>query len=293
MPIVTVIIPTIASKEKKPLLARAIASIFRSSASPISILAVVNGPWADPEVCDWLKSLAAVKFERMTEGSLPKAQLRGRELVSTPYFSFLDDDDELLENATDWRLAALRDYPAASLVVSSGFRCVDLVDSPIMTHIARVPSDPLRTLFDENWLSSCNVLFRSALVRADFFEDFHAYAEWTWLAYKLACDGAQIVAVSEPTFRIHDTPGSVSKSQAYHDAYQSLYRRMLDYKPPKAIQRIIKARLSADWHDRSVMALALGDKKLAGVCHFRSLLLPTGLKYAPYTRHLLPGWPKR
>lgn len=291
-PLVTVIIPTTASKQKARLLKRAIDSIRCSSASPIQIIAVVNGPWADPEVCEWLQSLSDVQYERTAVGSLPKAQLRGRELVATPYFSFLDDDDEYLAGATDRRLAALVDHPGASMVVSSGFRCVDEVDSPVMTQIAAVPLDPLRSLFEANWLSSCNVLFRSTLAHTKFFEDSHSYAEWTWLAYKLACSGAQIVALNEPTFRIHDTPGSVSKSQAYHEAYQSLYLRMLDYKPPRSIASIIKAKLGADWHERSVRALALGDRKMAVAYHLRSMMLPNGLKYASYTRRLLPGWSK-
>ena len=159
-----------------------------------------------------------------------------------------------------------------------------------MMQIAAVPVDPLRSLFEANWLSSCNVLFRSTFAPIKFFEDSHPYAEWTWLAYKLACSGARIVAINEPTFRIHDTPGSVSKSQAYHDAYQSLYLRMLDYNPPKTIVPIIKAKLGADWHERSVRALALGDRKKAVAYHLRSLTLPTGLKYASYTRRLILGW---
>lgn len=293
LPLVTVIIPTIASKKKELLLKRAIDSIRCSSASSIQIIAVVNGPWADPGVCEWLHSMSDVQYERTAVGSLPKALLRGRELVTTPYFSFLDDDDEYLAGATDRKLAALENHPTATLVVSSGFRCIDEVDSPVMTQISAVLADPLRSLFDVNWLSSCNVLFRSASVHPEFFKDSHPYAEWTWLAYKLACSGAQIVAIDEPTFRIHDTPGSVSKSQSYHDAYQSLYLRMLHCKPPKSIISIIKARLGADWHDRSVRALARGDRRTAVVCHLRSMMLPTGFKYTSYTRHLLLDWSKR
>ena len=109
--------------------------------------------------------------------------------------------------------------------------------------------------------------------------------------FKLALAGKRILAINQPTFRIHDTQGSLSKSAAYHDAYQILFRRMLDLDPPMDVVRHIKVRMSADWHARSVRALLRGDRLNATASHLRSLMLPDGLRYLAFTRRLIPGWP--
>ena len=289
---VSVIIPTIAIKEKEPLLRRAVESIRRSSANQVRIIAVVNGGRADHGICQWLKTQSDIHYERVAIPSYPLAVLRGRELVQTPFFSFLDDDDEYLIGGTDLKLSAFSSHTDADAVITSGFRNHGEIDEPAMSSIEQVPLAPLTSLFDSNWLSSCNSLYRSSSFPPAFFADPHPYAKWTWLAFKLALAGKQLVAINQPTFRIHDTPGSLSKSKSYHDAYQALYRRMLDFDPPIDVVRTIRVRMSSDWHDQSVRALLRGGRLDAITCHLRSLMLPGGLRYLTYTRRLVPRWPK-
>ena len=289
--IVSVIIPTIALKEKTLLLQRAIESIRRSSESPVNIIVVVNGSRADPDTCHWLASQPDIHCERLPTPSAPLAVVRGRALVQTPFFSMLDDDDVYLAGGTDLKLAAFTRNPGADIVVSSGFRQLNQMDVPTMTSIEQVPRAPLSLLFASNWLSSCNALYRSSSFTQAFFEDAHPYAEWTWLAFKLAMAKKCIVALDQPTFRIHDTPGSLSKSAPYHAAYQSLYQRMLALQPPAEVAQLILARMSSDWHDQSARALSAGRRLDATAFHLRSLMLPGGLRYLPYTRRLIPGWP--
>ena len=284
---VSVIVPTIAIKEKALLLRRAIESIRRSSASPVNIIAVVNGSRADPGICHWLASQPDIHHERLATPSSPLAVAHGRALVQTPFFSMLDDDDEYLPGGTDLKLAALTRNPDADIVVTSGFRQTNKADRPTMTSIEKVPRAPLSLLFESNWLSSCNALYRSASFPWAFFEDVHPYAEWTWLAFRLALADKQIVAMNQPTFRIHDTPGSLSKSEPYHHAYQALYQRMLDLQPPADVVRHIKTRMSSDWHDQSSRALSAGKRLDAMAFHLRSLMLPGGLRYLAYTRRLM------
>lgn len=288
---VSVIIPTIAIKEKEPLLRRAVESIRHSSASQIRIIAVVNGERADPGICQWLKYQSDIHYERITTASSPLAVAHGRELVQTPFFSFLDDDDEYLIGGTDLKLSAFFSHAEADIVITSGFRHHRGIDKPAMTSIEQVPLAPLPSLFESNWLSSCNALYRSSSFPPAFFADSHPYAEWTWLAFKLALADKQLVAINQPTFRIHDTPGSLSKSESYHDAYQALYRRMLELAPPISVVRTIRERMSSDWHDQSVRAMSRGGRLDAMAYHLRSLMLPGGLRYLTYTRRLIPRWP--
>lgn len=289
---VSVIIPTMAVTDRALHLRRAIESIRRSSTTTVKIITVVNGTRADSEICRWLATQPDIQYERLPTPSLPLAIQRGRELVQTPFFSFLDDDDEYLVGGTDLKLDAFSRHADVDLVITSGFRCCDgEVDHPIMTALANVPESPLQKLFESNWLSSCNALFRSESFLPEFFSDPHPYAEWTWLAYKLAMAGKKLAVVNRPTFRINDTPGSLSKTDAYHDAYQELYRRMLALAPPTDVARTVRSLISADWHDQSVRALSRGDKLDAFKFHFNSLMLPSGLQYLSYTRRLMPFWP--
>lgn len=288
---VSVVIPTMAAKERELPLRRAIESIRQSSTTTVKIITVVNGTRADSEICRWLAIQSDIQYERLPTPSLPLAVRRGRELVQTPFFSFLDDDDEYLVGGTDLKSAELSSHAEADLVISSGFRHCGEVDDPIMTPLDKVPSAPLESLFEFNWLSSCNALFRSDSFPPEFFADPHPYAEWTWLAYKLAMAGKKIASINQATFRINDTPDSLSKSDSYHNAYQALYRRMLLLKPPPEIARAIRTRMSADWHDQSVRALLRGERLQACTFHISSLMLPGGLRYLPYTRRLVPLWP--
>lgn len=288
---VSVVIPTMAAKERELPLRRAIESIRRSSTTKIRIIAVVNGTRSDPEICRWLSAQPDIHCEYISAASAPLAVRRGRELVQTPFFSFLDDDDEYLSGGTDLKRAAFTNSAGTDLVISSGFWNIGGIDEPILTSLDHIPSTPLECLFEYNWLYSCNALFRSDSILPEFFADPHPYGEWTWLAYKLGLAGKKIAVINQATFRINDTPGSLSKSDSYYSAYQALYRRMMALAPPAEIARTIRVRMSADWHDQSDRALLRGERLQAFSLHLKSLTLPGGLKYLPYTRRLLPLWP--
>lgn len=290
-PTVSTIIATMAAPERGPMLQRAIASVRRSSAMPVAIIVVVNGPGADPAVIGWLKDQPDVQLDIVSLPSLPNALLRGRELVRTPYFSTLDDDDEYLGNAIDLRLGVMQES-GADVVVTNGFRRGHEGDRLSYQSLSRVPGNPLEELFRTTWLHNGNALYRSDSVGREFFADHHAYAEWTWLAYNLALKHKRIAVSETPTFIYHDTPGSLSKSAAYRAAYMSLYRKMLAANPPPAVVKCIKRRIQSGWHDESCHALDHGRRLEAVRYHFHSLAAG-GLRYFSFGRRLLPGWPKR
>lgn len=278
--------------ERSSALMRSIESVRRSSRCPIQTIVVVNGGRADPHLCQWVRAQPNVELKFSVLASLPKALLLGRELVSTPFFSTLDDDDELLEGAMDLRLAAMCSGSLADVIVTNSYTQINSVDTLTYENFAEVSEAPLRALFRIPWLHNGNALYRSSSVQSEYFRDFHPYCEWTWLAFKLALDGKRVVALDIPTFKYYDTPGSISKSDEYKAAYADLFQRMLSLHPPADVVALIRKRIGAFHHDESVRALIQGNTRLAIRSHLRSLQMPDGHRYLSYTRRLLPGWPK-
>ncbi len=286
-PRVTVIIPTMASAARGESLKRAVESVRQSSRHPVHIIAVVNGDRASAEVCDWLKAQPDVQFEYVSTPSAPAAVLRGRQLVETEFFSALDDDDLYLPLSTDLKLERLLGDDQFDLVVGNyllfergtKFLCYD--------DLGGVTGDPLNCLMKFNWLSSGNALFRSKSVDLQFFENYHAFGEWTYIAFLLALKGKKVATLVEPVFVCNvETVGSLSKSEAYLLAYIPLFQRMLDLLPPRHIALQIEKKMSAAYHDAAELSLRKGHRRDAWRHHWQSLRRPYGMRYLPYTRHL-------
>lgn len=277
---VTAIVPTLARSERFECLQRAIASLRASVGEPerLHIVVVINGHVADDRVVAWLDE-QALEVLRISEGSAPLAQLAGRRAVRSPYFCFLDDDDEYLLGAIDQRLAALSAAPTAGLVVTNGWRNVNGQDQLAFESLARAASDPLRALFSENWMASCSGLFRSEVVGASHFETPPHYLEWTWLAWRISRANLDILFLDAPSFRIHDSPASESKSRAYDDAHVDLYKRMLADTPPSDIARMIRRRMQNFWAVRSLALWTQGDLPAAKHAMSEVFALPSPWRY--------------
>lgn len=284
---VTVIVPTTAELSRRVEIGRCIDSIRASSRQPVRIIVVVNGRRYDELVCAWLRAQPDVRYAYTALGSAPNAVWEGRRMVDTPYFSMIDDDDEYLPGATDLKLAALRAQPQADLVVTNAYRRFEGIDALLYRHLARVSGEPLAMLFEANWLTNGNALYRTDSVAPSYFADYQPYAEWTWLAFKLCLDGKQVATIDQPTFRVHVTGGSLSQSDAYFEFYLSLFQQMLAAGPPAPIVRLIRRHISCAQHDHSVRALGCGRWREALGWHWRSLRQPGGLQYLSYTRHFL------
>lgn len=286
-PLVSVIIPTMASAARAELLKRAVHSIRASSCQPIKIIAVVNGNRFDAAVCHWLKAQPDIRFEYVEKPSAPNAVLRGRELVETEFFSALDDDDEYLQGSTDQKLVLLQADAKADLVVGNYYQHRDGREFLSYDRLNAVPAEPLEMLMEFNWLHNGNALFRTASIDVRYFQDYHAFAEWTLVAFRLALDGKKVAVVDAPVFRCNEeTPGSLSKSPAYFQAYLPLFKRMLGLAPPRHVVRMIHRKIGAAYHDASVDALHDGRRATAVLHHLRSLVCTDGLRYLSYTRHL-------
>lgn len=283
---ITTIIRTLCEAARQDSLLRAIDSIHLASAQSVRILVVVNGERFCPQLFDELCRRRDIEVLQIPEASLTAAHLVGRRAVATEYFSYLDDDDEYLPGALDIRLRMLNDDSSADLVVTNGLVCCGGREQLLYSRLERVHAEPLRELFQQNWLHNCNHLFRTSSVTVEYFEDSPPYMEWTWLGFRLAMDRKHIIAVDDVTFRYNDTLGSLSKSSSFLLSRVALYRRMLSTSPDRRIARLIGERLSSAWHDVSVLELSRGEKSEAIWAHMQSLFCHwSGLRFLTYTRH--------
>jgi hypothetical protein len=290
MKTVSVIIPTLASANRRDQLLRAVRSVQQSSIfEQVCILVVVNGSQWDPSTLNWLESRESVSVHRLEVRSLPEAIRHGRALVATEFFCFLDDDDELLPLSLERRLQSLITRPEIDLAVSTGVIRIAGIESRAHQHFARVSQDPLIELFRENWLASCGGMYRTDSIGQKYFDHYQDFAEWTWLAYQLALDGRLMSFVDEPLFVINDTINSRSKNPECRRAYLDLYCKMTERQPPNPVQLLIEERISNVLHELSEEHLEQGELIKAIKMHVKSLVHAGGLKYTSYTRHLVTG----
>jgi len=286
--LVTVLMPSGAKRERFHLIRRAVNSIRKSSSNPVKIIVVANGSLCDKNVVGWLQLQSDITYVYDQMPSQANAVLIARKMVDTPFFSTLDDDDEYLEGATDIKLNALHEVSDADMIVTNGYYNKNNSDMIMYKNYKEASNDPLMYLFKFNWLHNCNALYKTDRIGIDFFEDPFLNVEWTWLAYKIALAKKKILFLDRTTFRYYDTPMSVSKTVAYMEGHMPLYEKMLQKNPPQDIARLIRARMSMDWHCRSDRALQAGQYGKAITCHLRSLFLPGGLRFLLYSRRLIP-----
>lgn len=289
-PDVSVIIPTAAEPRRRDLLLRAIDGIVAQAGVRALPVVVVNGSRFDPGLRDRLEADPRIRYHYQPLGSAPEAQLTGRRLVETPYFAFLDDDDELLPGALARRKAELEAHPDVAVVIDNGYsRTDDGVDEPRFPDMAALNRRrPVETLLDGNWMHNSAALFRTSLVPPRYFEDYVAYMEWTYVAFRLALD-VKFRFVDGFGYRINSTEGSLSKGDAYAAGTVETLTRMLAHPaPPDILARLRNKRVDT-WHNLSVRKLQRGELGPAWRYHWRCLGTRYGLRYLSYTRHLLAG----
>lgn len=282
----TVIIPTLADTARSGSLMLAIESVAQQKDFPIEILVVVNGSRFDSALVSHLESRSDLKVVKLAKPSLSHAIHQGRSIVSTPFFSFLDDDDQYLPDSIRKRLTELHDNPTCTMVASSGFRQSGGRRTASAGNLSRALGDPYTELVANNWMTSCGAIFRTSLVPADIFKNIPSHYEWTYLAYKILPLGPFCI-VDEPCYIINDTPGSLSKTSAYAEAPVKVFREILKLRLPLNARLSVMRRLCMAEHDLSTNALLNGFRAKAIKHHIKSLLLPSGLKYLSFSRHLL------
>ncbi|WP_137172559.1 glycosyltransferase family 2 protein [Massilia sp. HP4] len=292
LPRITIVIPTTCERERWTTLRRAIACVLAQTGVDADVLAVVNGQRYDADCLAALRTMTGVTVHYRSEGSAPLAQLAGRELLDSPYFGFLDDDDEYLPGALAARVAPMLDDPALDFVVTNGYRAGPDGDSLTIGNVAEIRRDPLLALCTQNWMGSCSGLFRSASVGPAYFADPAQYMEWTYLAFRLTAR-LSMRFLDLPTYRVHDTPRSLSKSSAYLRSELDILQRVLVLSLPEHAVQPLRVKLGRALHTASEHSRAAGDLRLAWKYHRASLALPGGWRYLLYSRRLVGAWMRK
>jgi glycosyltransferase involved in cell wall biosynthesis len=285
---VSVIIPTLALRERASYLRRALDSVFAQDGVRVVPIVVVNGQHRDTALTRELHRVPGVRIVVLEQADLPVALRTGRERVDTPWFAELDDDDELLPDALAIRLGALRERPEYDAVVTDGFVRGSRGDAPHFTHEpAQIMSDPLRALTRANWLSPGAALFRTRTVGVPLFHGMPRYLEWTYLAIRLATS-CRLLFLEQPTFVYHtDTPASVSGSREYALGLPAAIERVLELDVPADVRWCYESRLAQACHAAAGLQLREGNARAAWRWHLRSLRARRGWRYLPFTRELL------
>lgn len=285
----TVIVATLASAERSMSLQRAVQSI-RSQDVRSRIIVVVNGNRRDDEIMEWLLSVPDLNVLDQAEGNFAKALAFGVRAVKTPFYSFLDDDDELLPHACRRRAEFMAANSHVDLLVTPGRK------KTLSGHDLVVPeyrtldhSDLIGSLIGSNWLASCGGVFRKSTICDAQFCAVPNYLEWTFLALQIARNhNVHIMHEDEPPhFVVHETNVSESNSVAYHLAMPANVALLKDASHSPHWVKQVSKRLAEVCHAASDCALKNGMLAEAWKNHLKSLGYWSGIKYLPFTRHLI------
>ena len=221
------------------------------------------------------------------QASPGRAASIGRNLVEADFYAFLDDDDELLPHALVTGMEIMRSDPAVDVVVTTGYwfsgneRLIHIPD------IARHQDDLLGGIVERCWLSSCGGLYRASSISREYFDELPDLCEWTWLAFMLAMDGRKIRFVDVPTYNAYDTPRSQSKSGEFLEAVIGVLAAMRAHSLPPETQAQLEQKYRAALHDAAEHSRQARQLGKAWRLHLQSMMVPSTLRYAAYTRKLL------
>jgi len=284
---VSVIIPTLASRERGERLLRAIRSAQVQEDVAVIPIVIANGENCDPELIATLKTRRDIRFFHAEEPSLPLALKLGRDRVDTPYFSEVDDDDELLPLAFRSRLEPMAEDRRIDAVVSNAIVRNANHDGLSIPDVARVRNDPLRALMESNWLAPGSALFRTEAVPPDVFARIPKYLEWTYLALILAMHH-KLHFLERPT-AVHykHLPFSVDDSRECALERPGALKKLLELEMPDEIRYSLMKQLGAMYHKISNIHLDEGSAREAWLYHLKSVACRNGWIYLSYTRHLI------
>jgi len=284
---VTVILPTKATSSRVECLQRAIRSVESQQNVQVQLIVIANGPQCDRGLLDALARRPDLRLIHTEEAGFAAALRAGRDLVDTPFFAELDDDDELLPKALATRLYRMHSDPTVDVVVTNGFRRGEGPERVGIRDMAACQTNPLRRLMEDMWLVPCAALFRADTVTPDFFAAIPRAMEWTYLGTLLALK-RKIVFLDVPTFIYNrDTTDSLSKSKPYVLNTPQAIQKLMQLDMPAELRALVRKKHVQSLHEASHRELEDGNLSEAWKWHLRTLTHPYGWRYLPYTRHLV------
>ncbi len=284
---ISVIVRSKGDRARKATLQRAIASVLSQTGVDVEVIAILNGSNYDSGVVAWLQGDERIVCRVFPGPDKPAATALGRALVTGQFFTYLDDDDEFLEDALARRAAVLLERPEADCVATNGY-CIDggksRIAYPDCADFRESFVEPL--LRGHNWLTSCGTLFRTSSVSLPYFEHLTKHCEWTLIGFRIA-SRLRVAFLNEPTFRVYNTPISESKTLAYVETVPLVFTKMLEWNRDRRFVRPIRRCRSIAFHDACSYYRISGGFGRAWTFHVKSVLEVGGWRYVPYTLLLL------
>lgn len=285
-----VIVRTLADPPRSTLLFRALDSIQNQSGVTARPIVVVNGQKFDVATLEALKKRPGILLHQEREASAGQAMVAGRNLVAAPFFSYLDDDDELIEGSLLEPMRWLDSHPESDVLINNGYFVKSDGTMSESTHLDTHVGDPVMGLLKECWLSPGACLFRTASVPNGMLSAEWDHLEWTHLAFELCAERKRLHFLDVATVRYSDTPGSLSKQMKHHEAALDLLRQVKrDSRLDRAVRRQAHRKYLRVLHDLAMTYWRRGRYVEAWYRHLGSLRPPQTFEYLLFTRKLL--WP--
>jgi glycosyltransferase involved in cell wall biosynthesis len=269
------------------MLRRAVDSVLSQADVDVELIVVLNGDSYAPEVIAWLRAEPRIICAMLPGPDKPRATALGRSLVTRDFFSYLDDDDEYLPGGLARRAAFLAENPQLDCVATNGEYVVRGMTRPMLRKTDTFARDYIDSLLDgRNWMASCGATFRTASVSQKYFDNTTRHYEWTLIAFRIAST-LNVAFVDEPTYRVHDTADSLTKTTTYMECRTDILEDMKRWnKRPQLGWKILRNRAVA-YHSACSFHRLNGNFGRAWSFHLKSLANVYGVKYVPYTLLLL------
>ena len=283
-----VVVRTLAQESRQRELLRALDSIQGQASFAARPILVVNGNRYHPPLLEELRQRRGVLFHYLPEASAGRALAVGRELVTAPYFMFLDDDDELLGPGLERLAEHMSHDPDWDVIVTNGYGCSNGEMRPWVPDLMAHAIHPVRSLMAECWLSPGAAIFRSEAVSSAFLDVKRDYHEWTYIAFLLIMDGKRVRFLDVPTVTYYDTQHSASKSFAYEEAALELLDTMkAEPRLDGETLAIMEKKYRNTLHTLAFRYWRRGARRKAWRYHMRSMRPPFTMKYLLFSRKLL------
>ena len=248
---------------------------------------VLNGALRDPDVERTLRKDSRVMLVVRESRGLPAALAAGRAMVTSPWFTALDDDDFLLPGALQLRVRALADRPDCAAVITNGYRRNGSGDELHVRSGSGVHEDPIRSMLEGNWLLPGSWLCRTDLVGVDVFEQMPSFLECTYLALRIAAEHPVLWCDTPTVVYSVGSPAAESLSRASVLGQVQGLRRIIELDLPSDVRRALRSRIAGAYHAAADHERMSGALLAAWRWHAASLMQPSGWRYLPFTRHLL------
>jgi hypothetical protein len=285
---VTVIIRSAAQPARADALKRAVESVVTQANADVTCSVIFNGRACDPHLVRWARRQPRTRCTTLYSGGKREATIAGRQLVQTPFFCYLDDDDELMPGALSHCLAFMEENPLLDCVATNGYHCRAGIDDTLFPVTRRfVKGELLESLVEaRNWLASGAAMFRTDTVAPSYFQNLPKHREWTVIAFRLATD-RNVLFSDMPTCRIHSSPQSESKTDTYAEAALEAWRQISICNQRAELVRKIKVQQALAL--RSLCSYYRLKRRFgdAWAAYLRALASPAGWSYLPYAALLL------